>query len=369
LAVVTELDPHTIGHGVGIVGGAAVPHAPQFLTLPDTEDHQQVERMRRAMEDIGAGLMAQRPDVVLVASNDHLENFFLHCVAPFTFHCGAEVTGAFAGREFRWTVAGDLAVDLVRRLQDEGFDPAFTYSARIGYEFGIPLTFCGVGDGVPLLPLFVNAYVAPQPSSERCYALGRALARATAAAGVRAVVIASGGLSHYPGTDLYGRPDLATDDDLVERLRAGNLRALLGFDDAALDRTGNVEIRSWQVLAGALGERVPDCFARESSWHHDYVALGWTSAPESVERPLHYPRLRADRLALSAALYRLRMEPAARAHLLDDPEGFVEAAGVSVEERAALSKLDEAELSALGVHPLLAFLARLQVDIERRGRT
>ena len=30
----------------GIVGGAAVPHAPQFFSLPDTEDHDQVERVR-----------------------------------------------------------------------------------------------------------------------------------------------------------------------------------------------------------------------------------------------------------------------------------------------------------------------------------
>ena len=29
----------------GIVGGAAVPHAPQFFSLPDTEDHAQVERV------------------------------------------------------------------------------------------------------------------------------------------------------------------------------------------------------------------------------------------------------------------------------------------------------------------------------------
>ena len=38
----------------GIVGGAAVPHAPQFFTLPDTEDHDQVERVRVAMARVGA---------------------------------------------------------------------------------------------------------------------------------------------------------------------------------------------------------------------------------------------------------------------------------------------------------------------------
>ena len=350
----------------GIIRGAAVPHAPQFFTLPDTEDHDQVERMRVAMERVGAALLEAEPDVVVIATNDHLENFFLHCVGSFTVHCGQEVKGSFGGRDFGWPVASDVSLDLVRRLQAEGFDPGFTHTAAIGYEFGIPLTFCGIPLDTPLVPIYVNAYVPPQPSSERCYLFGRALQRAVEAGGLRAVMLASGGLSHYPGTDRYSTPDIAADEVLLERMRAGNLRALLAYDDDALDYTGNAEVRSWQILAGALGERVPDDFHRETSWHHDYAMLGWTSEVAAARPELHYPPVRADRIALSSALFRLRLDKDARLQFIDDPEGYADQFDLDVEEREALITLDEAAFQKLGVHALLGFLARLQVDVQRR---
>jgi len=260
-------------------------------------------------------------------------------------------------------------VTLVRGVQDQGFDPAITYSASIGYEFGIPLSFCEQGDDIPLVPLFVNAYVVPQPSSDRCYALGAALARSVAAADVRAVMLASGGLSHFPGSDRYGSPDLETDADLLERLRRGNLRALLALSGEVLDRSGNTKLRSWQILTKTLDERVPDLVMQETSWHHDYAVLGWTSEAsdrDSVE--VQYSALPPERIALTEVLCRLRMEPAARQRYLDDREAFAGSLGLDDEERAALCALDEPRLRNLGVHPILAFLARLQVDIERRSR-
>jgi hypothetical protein len=36
-------------HNPGIVGAAIVPHAPQFLTLPKTEDKAQVARFNAAL--------------------------------------------------------------------------------------------------------------------------------------------------------------------------------------------------------------------------------------------------------------------------------------------------------------------------------
>jgi 2,3-dihydroxyphenylpropionate 1,2-dioxygenase len=88
-----------------------------------------------------------------------------------------------------------------------------------------------------VLPIYVTTCVAPQPGAERCYAFGRALHEVLTARGVRAVIIASGGLSHFSGTERYASPDLDTDEYLVARMRQGNLRALIALD-AAMDRTG-----------------------------------------------------------------------------------------------------------------------------------
>lgn len=361
---------------VGVVGATAVPHAPQFFTLPDTEDHDQVARVHAHMAAIGERLRDLAPDVVVVIANDHLENFALHCVPAFTVHCGPEARGAFAGRDFRWPIPSDLAARVLRSLQDQGFDPAYSLNATIGYEFGIPLTFCGFGPDTPVLPVYVNSYLPPQPSSDRCYAFGAALHRALAAAGVRAVVIASGGLSHYPGTERYGDPDVDGDRALVDRIAAGNLRALLALGDGGLDRTGNVEARSWLMLAGAVGEVAPDVVAIEPSWHHTYAIAAWTrlaaaddpGAAAGPEQPrLHYPMPDPARLALYEALYALRSDPEAQAGFLADRAAFADRYDLDARERAALVDLDEAALRDLGVHPLLGFLARLQVDIAARA--
>ncbi|MBW3663899.1 MAG: hypothetical protein KY469_12430 [Actinobacteria bacterium] len=350
----------------GIVGGAAVPHAPQFFTLPDTEDHDQVARVEEVMGRIGAGLRDLAPDVVVIVANDHLENFALSAVPSFTVHVGPQVTGSFAGRDFAWPVASDLGAAVVRELQDQRFDPAFTLNASIGYEFGIPLTFCGFDADTLLLPVYVNTYVAPQPRAERCYAFGQALHRALLATATTGVIIASGGLSHFPGTPRYSQPDVDTDRSLFDQLAAGNLRQLLAFDQERMDHTGNVEVRSWQILAGALGERRPDLTAFEPSWHHTYAVLGWTSPDEQPPTDLHYPPIRADLLPLTEALYGLRMRADVRAAFLEDADGYADGFDLPAPQRDALVALDEDTLREIGVHPLLAFLARLQVDLERR---
>src|SRR5690625_2245924 len=138
----------------GIVGGAAVPHAPQFFTLPDSEDHDQVERIRQTMGEIGTELRDLNPDGVVIIANDHLQNFLLHCVPAFTVHRGPRVSGSFHGHDFSWSVSSDMSTDLVKSMQEQHLDPAVSLNAPIGYEFGIPLTFLGFPSETPLIPIY-----------------------------------------------------------------------------------------------------------------------------------------------------------------------------------------------------------------------
>jgi 2,3-dihydroxyphenylpropionate 1,2-dioxygenase len=324
----------------GIVGAAIVPHAPQFLTLPETEDRAQVARVNAAMRQIGDAFRAHDPDLLIVISNAHCDDFVTSCVPAFALHCGVRAEGSGG----------------VRELLDLGFDPAFTLDAGLGTAFTIPLEFCGYPRETPFLPVFVNAYVPPQPSPERCFAFGRALALAIERVGRRAVVLASGGLSHYPGTPLYPHPDLATDEVIFERLRAGNLRYLLSLDTAALDRSGNVECRALQILAGMIGDRPPQSALFEPSWHHIYAVLGWTElAPLPAERP-HYPATEPERAPLAGAIFRLVGDPAARAAFRDDPGGYTAGLGLPEDERAALAAVDRETLrDRFSINPMLLY--------------
>jgi len=351
-----------------IIGGAMLPHAPQFFTQPQTEDRAVIASVQRVAAQIGEGLRTLRPDVWIVVSNDHAQQFFQRCAPPFTFHVGGRATGDFAGRRFDFRVASDLAFQIVRELYRSDFDPAFTSTAEIDYALGIPLTHIGLTDE-PIVPVYVNAYLPPQPTMERCYTFGRALARAVALSGKRAVVIASGGMSHFPGTDRYSEPCLDWDRAALAPLARGNLRSLLAYDEAELDNTGNIELRCWAVAAGALGERKPDIVQLDPSWHHNYASLAWMSAPAdtSAQAP-HYPQIDPALVALTDALHALAHEDDARQRFLADPAGYAEAAGVSGEQARALVGLDGPLIVGLGVHPLVPFIAKMQIE-RARART
>ena len=51
-----------------ILGGAFLPHAPQFFTMPETEDAATVERVRAVAGEIGERLRALKPDLCSTAS-------------------------------------------------------------------------------------------------------------------------------------------------------------------------------------------------------------------------------------------------------------------------------------------------------------
>jgi 2,3-dihydroxyphenylpropionate 1,2-dioxygenase len=353
------------GGGIcGVLGGALVPHAPQFFSLPDTEDKATVERVRTAMGAVGARLKALDPDLWIVIANDHANQFLLHCTPPFCFHLGAEVGGSFVGRDFRFRIASDAAMRLMLHMQSEGFDPAFTNNAEIDYAFGIPLTFLGVD--APIVPLYVNSYVPPQPPMLRCFAFGAALARGIAASGLRAVVIASGGMSHFPGTNRYSNPEVDFDRRLFEILKSGNLRQLLALEERLLDDMGNVELRSWAIAAGLLGERKPDVSAFEPSWHHTYAMLAWHEPPAQRTDPMHYPPIHPERVHLTSLLYRLANDERERRRFVGDPRAFAAASSLAPDEERALASFDQTQLLALGIHPLVFFLAQLQIEHERR---
>ena len=345
-----------------VVGGAMLPHAPQFFTMPETEDRATVERVRGLAADIGEKLRALKPDLWILFANDHAEQFFQNVAPPFTIHVGGEARGEFAGRKFHWSIPSEISFALVRDLYRQGFDPAFTSTAKFDYAMGIPLTHLGHTD--PVLPIYVNAYLPPQPTIERCYGFGQAVARAVTGMGLRTVVLASGGMSHFPGTDRYSKPELEWDNRVLAKLATGNLKSLIGYSVAELDETGNIELRCWACAAGALGERKPDIVSMDPSWHHDYASLAWLGGGEAEPAP-HYPSIKPELVALTAALHGLAHDDAARAAYIVDPETYADRYALSPAQRAALIALDVPATVAMGAHPLVPFLANMQVQRQR----
>ncbi len=342
-----------------VIGGAMLPHAPQFFTMPDTEDKANVEHVRKVASEIGERLRSLAPDLWIIFSNDHAEQFFHQAAPPFTVHVGGAASGEFAGRKFHWQVPSEIAFELVRALYRQGFDPAFTSTAKIDYAIGIPLTH--IGHTGPVLPIYVNAYLPPQPTMERCYAFGEAVARTVTAMGLKTVVLSSGGMSHFPGTDRYSNPELAWDQRVLEKLAAGKLKSLIGYDEAELDDTGNIELRCWACAAGALGERKPDIVSMDPSWHHNYASLAWIGAAPQTSAP-HYPAIKPELVALTAALHGLAHDPARRTEYINDAPAYADQFELPPDQREALIRLDLPAMVKMGTHPLVPFLAQMQIQ-------
>jgi 2,3-dihydroxyphenylpropionate 1,2-dioxygenase len=338
-----------------VIGGAMLPHAPQFFTMPETEDKAVVAHVREVAADIGRRLRALDPDLWIIFSNDHAEQFFHTTAPPFTVHVGGEASGEFAGRKFHWK--SEVAFELVRQLYRQ---TSIRHSHRLPRSTIIPLTH--LGHTGPVLPIYVNAYLPPQPTMERCYAFGQAVARTVTALGLTTVILSSGGMSHFPGTDRYANPELGWDRRVLEKLAAGNLKALIGFDEAELDETGNIELRCWACAAGALGERKPEVVSMDPSWHHNYASLGWIGADAGEGQAAHYPSIKPELVELTSALHGLAHDPEQRAQFLADARAFADRFRLPPEQREALIKLDLPSMVKMGAHPLTPFLAQLQIE-------
>lgn len=350
----------------GIIGGVCTAHAPQLWTRPDSEDPRTVNRMEELLGDIGAKLRAMKPDVCIVIANDHAQQFLLHCITSFTMHIGAVAEGAFAGRSYRYDVASDASIKLLRHLQRQSFDPGFTSTAKLDYAFGIPLDFTGMD--IPIIPIFVNAYVPPQPSMERCHAFGKALADGIRLLNLRAVVVCSGGLSHYPGTMRYMEPGPDTEFDkyFMEHMARGETRYLLSLNEQKLDESGNIELRCWGVATGLIGDRKPNLTNFEPTWHHNYGTVAWTKAPAEEPFEPHYPHIHPDRVILSQALHRLAQDEGEREKYLADPNAYARSIeGLDDVEREALVELNQEKMIALGMHPFVSHAFRRV--LERAG--
>src|SRR5262249_62362874 len=98
--------------------------------------------------------------------------------------------------------------------------------------------------------LFTNGYVPPLPWPRRCYKLGQAIREIIDEVDDRVLVLATGGMSHYPGTPLYGHVDEAFDHKVLDILASGSGSKLAQFTPDELMQSGNGELGNWGITAG-----------------------------------------------------------------------------------------------------------------------
>ena len=213
-----------------IVAAIGTCHTPYMFTRPPDEDPQQLEQAGRGMNELGKVLDETKPDAILFFGADHVETFSVSCVPSFAIVAGDRAIAKFAGREHNLPIHRELAEDILNKLVvDHNFDMAYSEDAELGHAFSIPFEYLIGKRNIPVVPFFTNVYVPPLPTPRRCEALGKAIAKIVKGRKERVAIIASGGMSHFPGTTKYLHPGI--------RLRPLALLAVRGRQRRCTART------------------------------------------------------------------------------------------------------------------------------------
>lgn len=340
----------------------AAPHAPQILSLPSTEIREQVESLRAKLKSLGQAITESDVDLLVVLSNDHADNFGTHCLAPFTIHAGEQFSDWNSLTDFEWPLLGSESLAITGELMEQGFDIAVTYDAQLGTYFSIPVQFMELPRKIPILPIYVNCYIPPQPTMQRCMQFGRALRNVFGRLGKKVAIIGSGGLSHYPGTKSYSNPgpDISFDQKIFGALKEMGPAHLAGVSGPTMDSTGNNELRNWGVLGGVIADaRLMDEFYGEN-WHHTYAILAWTEghtglAYETLGGRNLYPPIASSNVAINRALLELRGSRSARDELRAGGGAFFQRHQIDEALRPVFLAYDDDCLrDEFGAHPLLS---------------
>jgi 2,3-dihydroxyphenylpropionate 1,2-dioxygenase len=257
-----------------IVAAVATCHTPYMFTRPPDENPEQLDAAAAGMAELGKVLDETKPDVIVFLGSDHVETFSVTCIPTFAIIAGSRAIAKFAGREYNLPVHREMAEDLLNKLVVEhNFDVAYSEDAELGHAFAVPFEHVIGKRDIPIIPFFTNVYVPPLPTPKRCAALGKAIADIIEGRKERVAVIASGGMSHFPGTTKYLSPEFDFDRWLVAQFEAGNTEALLGMTGTQLDEVGNTEMLTWAMMFGAIGPQPGALVDYIPTWHHGLAMM------------------------------------------------------------------------------------------------
>ena len=378
-----------------IVAAIATCHAPQLFTFPPDEDHTQLNATIAAMRELGKILDETKPDVLIFLGSDHLETFSLNCVPTFAIVAGNRAIAEFAGRRYDLPIHRELAEELLRKLVQAGFDPAYSEDAILGHTFAVPFEFVLGDRDIPVVPIHTNVYLPPLPPPRRCAALGKEIAQIVTSRTERVAILASGGMSHYPGTWKYPHPEFDFDRWLIGELEQGRTGTLLDLTVEQLDEVGNTELLTWCMLIGAIGEKPGELVQYTPTWHHGHAMIRFlpdrpkqSSAPvkEAVYQGRYqfknqgyqfYQHPPASAYKLNKMLFEVRHNAELRRRLLEDLDAVAaewdlspaekEGARAIVTVGQAVRISDHAEaLVKAGAHPLQALMSLHAVHGEFR---
>jgi aromatic ring-opening dioxygenase catalytic subunit (LigB family) len=247
--------------------------APQGSASRPTLDQQKKLRADAdaAFDVLRANMEQAEPDVLIVVANDQFVNFFWNNIPSFFVMVGDEAEGKFTRHRFHYRNHKELGKAIVRAGMDRGIDFSYGEHIELQHTQNVPLYFLLPEPKIPILPIYVNTWVDPAPSPRRCYQVGELIREVAAGIKERVAILATGGLSHFPGSPRIGQIDESFDHKLLEVMREGRGKSLADYSVQDLLQAGDTEFLNWMVVLGV----VADARASYTAYMPDFVATGW----------------------------------------------------------------------------------------------
>ena len=255
---------------MSIVFACAASHAPGMTAWTEAAPKEQADNFLGSYRKLGESLAASKPDAIVALTVEHWANFFLNNMPSFCIGRAEHYDGPIEEwlRIPKGRVAGDsqLSSVLIDACLDGGFDPTFSDELLLDHATFLPLHFLNPNLALPVVPIIINALTPPMPTAKRCFAFGQFLGKFLERNQKRIALIATGGLSHWPGEAKHGKINIPFDKKFLENLTTGNHASLTAYTHEEINSeagSGGHEIRTWIALAGAVQSWKADLLAYE----------------------------------------------------------------------------------------------------------
>ena len=210
-------------------------------------------------------LKDNKPDVILLVFNDHATAFSLDMIPTFAIGTAAEYQPADEGWGPRPVpkVIGhpELSAHIAQSVIQQDFDLTIVNKMDVDHGLTVPLSLmCGQPQAwpCPVIPFAVNVVQYPVPSGQRCYNLGKAIAKAVASfdEDLNVQIWGTGGMSHQlqgPRAGLINKDfDNAFLDKLINDPEAA--ASIPHIDYVREAGSEGIELVMWLIARGAMAD-------------------------------------------------------------------------------------------------------------------
>lgn len=259
---------------MSILTGIAVPHPPIILHEVGRGEEKKIQSTIDAYDKAMALVASLEPEtVVIISPHSTVFQDYFHISPGFSAKGNLSMFGA-SQVEIEIEYDQDLA-NKINELSTMKNIPAGTFGERdpmLDHGSLIPLYFLQKH-----YPNFKVVRISPSGlSPDTHYSFGKCINSAIESLDKRAVIIASGDLSHKlieTGPYGYAKEGPVFDKNIVKIFASGTLKDLLKFDDGFCNDAAECGLKPFQIMAGSLSESkiIPSVLSYEGPFGVGYA--------------------------------------------------------------------------------------------------